>query len=87
MQEEVQALKALKVQYLAATGEDWDVKTGAKKPSAASKAKDNQQARVEKMAAAEPAPEPAGAGDEADEGVRVARPAAVRVVASGTVGA
>lgn len=69
VQEDVQQLKALKAQYLAATGEDWDVKSGAKKPSAASKAKDNQQARVEKMAAAEPAPEPADAGDETEEGV------------------
>ena len=72
MQEDVQQLKALKAQYLEATGEDWDVKNGAKKPSAKSKAKGNQQARVEKLAAAEPVPEPAaeGDGDAAEDGVR-----------------
>ena len=73
----VTELKALKAQYLEATGEDWDVKTGAKKPSkkssAASQAKGNQQARVEKMAAAEPAPEPAAEGDDAEDGVRTGR--------------
>ncbi len=66
MQEAVNELKALKAQYLEATGEDWDVKSGAKK------AKGNQKARVEKMAAAEPAPEPAAAADAdaAEDGVR-----------------
>lgn len=71
VQQDVTQLKELKAQYLEATGEDWDVKSGAKKPSAASKAKDNQQARVEKMAAAEPASEPAAEGDDAaGDGVR-----------------
>ena len=77
--EDIRELKALKAKYLEATGDDWDVKFGGKKPKSAKKAA--TEARTERAeqlggAAAEPEPAAEGEGGEtAEDGVRRTQPA------------
>ena len=73
--EDIRELKALKAKYLEATGDDWDVKFGGKKPTKSAK-KAATEARTERAeqlggAAAEPEPAAEGEGGEtAEDGVR-----------------
>jgi len=78
--EDIRELKALKAKYLEATGDDWDVKFGGKKPTKSAK-KAATEARTERAeqlggAAAEPEPAAEGEGGEtAEDGVRRTQPA------------